>query len=369
MRRKSTIKKSTFKKMERATKKIAKAAKKYKKARAKKKKVKRADEARAEAIEAKKAKVRKYIEEHEARGYTYSKELKDFVYAKTPKRVTKGSAYEQEAKVVLNMNRIKSMNEKVNLHLAGATHTQMGNPIIGENKEYDITLNKKSYVKQVNKAIKQASSEVKKTGNDMLTEQIIQFANKHGIYSLKPGEDNEWFTIDKKYDPKKPYTLNQHITFKKFDIDWDNPKDNDDREFLDKVYMNPYVSNEAKEIFNEDVSRRSYATLLNNIMDENDDISKMGWQTAITLESIMNTSMAWNIAKSDALDSDQVKDNWTDLYVAVASIDKKSDYVIDDNKVIRNCYDYVIQMIQNEEDLETILDVVDNRIEQSMKGD
>jgi hypothetical protein len=153
MRKKSTIKKSTFKKMERATKKIAKAAKKYKKARDKKKKVKRADEARAERIEAKKEIVRDYIEKHEAMGYTYSKALKDFVYAKTPKRVTKGSAYEQEAKVVLNMNRIKSMNEKVNLHLSGATHTQMGNPIIGENKEYDITLNKKSYVKQVNKAI------------------------------------------------------------------------------------------------------------------------------------------------------------------------------------------------------------------------
>ena len=367
------MKKSTIKKIFRTSKKINKSinksVNKYKKTRDKKKKVKRADEVRAEKIEEKKARVRDYIEKHEAMGYTYSKELKDFVYAKTPKRVTKGSAYEQEAKVVLNMNRIKSMNEKVNLHLAGATHTQMGKPIIGENKEYDITLNKKSYIKQVNKAIKQASSEVKKTGNDMLTEQIIQFANKHGIYSLKPGEDNEWFTIDKKYDPKKPYTLNQHITFKKFDIDWDNPKDNDDREFLDKVYMNPYVSNEAKKIFSEDVSHRSYSTLLNKIMDENDDINKMGWQTAITLESIMNTSMAWRIAKSDEVDSEQIKNNWTDLYVAVASIDKNSDYVVDENKVIRNCYDYVIQMIQNEEDLETILDAVDNRIKESMKGD
>ena len=83
----------------------------------------------------------------------------------------------------------------------------------------------------------------------------------------------------------------------------------------------------------------------------------------------MNTSMAWRIAKSDEVDSEQIKNNWTDLYVAVASIDKNSDYVVDENKVIRNCYDYVIQMIQNEEDLETILDAVDNRIKESMKGD
>lgn len=286
-------------------------------------------ERNAKKVEKMKEKAREEIQRLKDTGFSVEPSIIALANSPTPLRVTDKTL--EKMKIGLNLSRIRSTRtidiEVVNNIKNGGAST---------------------YTDPINTGIKVTG--LKKTINDILknSKPSDRLANDLAVIVMNlsgrtpaPGLETEYFKIDDKFDPSKLYELSKHIKFKKMD-----PKT------ARIILQNPFTNEAAYEKFQEDAKHRGY---LSNVQ-ANPDLSNISEATLVELEAIMNSSAAWHIAKRNAHDSEQTKENWTKLY-------NKLDEEYEDDDL-----DELVTMIENEESLTSIIKRADEMLTSYMKG-
>lgn len=230
-------------------------------------------------------------------------------------------------KVGIDMIRKESMEIELDTPIATFTRS-----------EFDKSSTSKKLIKELNDFIKNARSKV---SNNYSLDVHIQ----NLLMDLAPGKQFEAgkdygaFIIDSSY--KYGDSLYEHVKFKKFDLDATR------RDMLLNIVENPYTTYEGYVLYKDDAKHRGYISNTSDFNIEDNVIN--------VLETIMNSSQAWNIAKRNAYDSEQVKSNWSELYMKAS---EASEY---------NLLDEITQMIQNEESFDHIIRTIDNMIAQKLR--
>ena len=286
-------------------------------------------ERNAQKVERMKENARKEIKRLKDAGFSVEPSIVELANSPTPRRVTDKTV--EKMKIGLNLNRIRStrtidIKEVNNVTYGGAPIST--NPI---NTGIKVTGLKKT----INDILKSA-----KPSDRLANDLAVMVKNLSGKLP-EPGLENEFFKIDDNFDPSKIYELSKHIKFKKMDP-----------ETAKIILQNPFTNDAAYEVLQKDIHHRSYITNIKNYKD----LSKISPETAADLESIMNSSAAWQIAKRNAHDSDQTKENWSKLFSKL------------DNEYEDNDLDELVTMIENEESLTSIISRADEMLTSYMKG-
>lgn len=160
-------------------------------------------------------------------------------------------------------------------------------------------------------------------------------------YIPKPGEDNEFFSIDPDYTGNMN-ELFRYIHFKKL------PDTDKIDKIVENIMSNDLSSPENYERKQMEIQQKRFETLTDSL-----GLDRSWGNKADILFDIMNSSAAWHIAAEGAYDSEQTKDNWSELYGYVKdAINSEDDDLLD----------MVIQMIENEESFNTIVSYVDTEL-------
>jgi hypothetical protein len=171
--------------------------------------------------------------------------------------------------------------------------------------------------------------------------------------------DYQYFTIDESYRADNKDNLFKHIHFK------DLPDGFED--YVEQIADLDWSSPENYAMHRADVQRDVYTsnlkTLYNNGKDDDDvNYDFMNDTYFIVLESVMQSSAAWDIAKRSAFDSDQRQSNWFDLYMT-------GSLAYDHKDTDPHIWDEFRQMVDNHEALFYIEDRIDELlIEAAKKG-
>lgn len=161
--------------------------------------------------------------------------------------------------------------------------------------------------------------------------------------------DYEYFTIDESYRTDNKDNLFKHIHFKKLPAGFDD--------YIEQMEDLDWSSPENYAMHRADVQRDIYTSNLKSLYG-NDDF--MNDTYFMVLESVMQSSAAWEIAKRSAFDSDQTQSNWFDLYTTgTLAYDNK-----DTNPEI---WDAFRQMVDNHETLSVIDDKINEMIINAIK--
>ena len=286
----------------------------------------------AKRLEAKKAKARAEIEKLESEGYYIPESIKMSAYSTTPSRVSKRTYLSTPN---LNLQRIRSSKTLQLTDFKYASITQQGTGFTSDEPVVtSVNGTPKQMTDKLNKMLKNAKPS-SQLASDI--QRMIFTMHDDGSYDIRDGVE-----IDSSYDPDKSWTISQHIKFTK-------PLSVDEIKFL---LGHANVTPEAQDIYERDSAHRTYMSNINNTLQN------LTPETIATLEAVMNTSQAWNIAKKDAKDSEQVQENWTRLFNA-----------LDDAKDDEDGFDELISMIENEESFSSILAKADEIITNAMKGE
>ena len=298
----------------------------------------------AKRLEAKKAKARAEIEKLESEGYYIPESIKRSAYSTTPSRVSKRTYLSTPN---LNLQRIRSSKTLQLTDFKYASITQQGT---GFTSDEPVVTSVKGTPKQMtdklNKMLKNAKPS-SQLASDI--QRMIFTMHDDGSYDIRDGVE-----IDSSYDPNKSWTISQHIKFTK-------PITVNEIKFL---LGHANVTPEAQDIYEKDSAHRTYMSNINNMRRQPDGtyqkspLQNLTPEAIATLEAVMNTSQAWNIAKKNAKDSEQVQENWTRLFNA-----------LDDAKDDEDGFDELISMIENEESFSSILAKADEIITNAMKGE
>lgn len=298
----------------------------------------------AKRLEAKKAKARAEIEKLESEGYYIPESIKRSAYSTTPSRVSKRTYLSTPN---LNLQRIRSSKTLQLTDFKYASITQQGT---GFTSDKPVVTSVKGTPKQMtdklNKMLKNAKPS-SQLASDI--QRMIFTMHDDGSYDIRDGVE-----IDSSYDPSKDWSISQHIKFTK-------PLSVDVIKFL---LGHANVTPEAQDIYEKDSAHRTYMSNINNMRRQPDGtyqkspLQNLTPEAIATLEVVMNTSQAWNIAKKNAKDSEQVQENWTRLFNA-----------LDDAKDDEDGFDELISMIENEESFSNILAKADDIITNAMKGE
>lgn len=168
-------------------------------------------------------------------------------------------------------------------------------------------------------------------------------------YVARPGDKTPYFTIDSSWNGK-PEELFKHIDFHKI------PKTSNLEtigKYVEAMSKSHIASPENYEDWVDSIDKKRYKTLaantgLTTLSDDKYDI----------LYKVMQSSAAWEIAKKDALDSEQTSENWQILHMYV------QDAVESKSPLLSN----VISMIESNLDIDDIVKYVDENIIRMLKG-
>lgn len=282
----------------------------------------------ADLLRKQKEKVRNFISKMRANGFTVAKETIALANEPTPAMIQEKTY--REKMVGLNINRVKSQARIV---ISEIYHpTDASRKITGD---IDTEVRVTNLKNNINKILKDADPSTR-LANTLQLMVVIREGKP-----AAPGMENEFFTIDSSYDPKKDYELSKHIKFKKISVD-------EAREILKNPFTNYNANEEYKKItpYVSNVQSSKY-------------LSSMPMKTIMDLDYIMNTSYAWLVAKRGTYDSKQVKSKWVRLFKHVEDV-----YKTDKDGLSR-----IISMIENGENFETIIDEANSIIKDAMKGD
>lgn len=282
----------------------------------------------ADLLRKQKEKVRNFISKMRANGFTVAKETIALANEPTPTMIQEKTY--KEKMVGLNINRVKSQARIV---ISEIYHpTDASRKITGD---IDTEVRVTNLKNNINKILKDADPSTR-LANTLQLMVVIREGKP-----AAPGMENEFFTIDSTYDPKKDYELSKHIKFKKISVD-------EAREILKNPFTNYNANEEYKKItpYVSNVQSSKY-------------LSSMPMKTVMDLDYIMNTSYAWLVAKRGSYDSKQVKSKWVRLFKHVEDV-----YKTDKDGLSR-----IISMIENGENFETIIDEANSIIKDAMKGD
>lgn len=273
------------------------------------------------------AKAAAYIGELEKAGFTVSPSVKEVVEQSlnAPDRITQKTY--KKAMISLNKNRIKSTTR---LNMTEFHDPYDPNTIIKTDKESLV----------LSKLTSDINRRMRKAGGDQILEGDILRAILSVKGIIKPGADNEYFSISPNYNPKTDY-LQDVITFKKLPL-----------ATLKQLLRSTRLSQAGEEAYAEDWHGRAYQTLLDRLKQEDDRFANISQDTIGKLKQAMNSSQAWNIAKKGAKDSEQVLENWTKIYTATEQATKNDNDALDD----------ILTMIENESSMNEIISYVDDII-------
>lgn len=163
-------------------------------------------------------------------------------------------------------------------------------------------------------------------------------------YEAKAGDSNQYFEIDESYTGKET-ELFKYIKFKNL------PESDKIDRLTERILSDDLASPENYQAAQDKIHRQSYDTFT-----ENNQLDVLDGPKSQVLYDIMNSSSAWNIAKQNALDSDQVAENWAVLHLYA------EDAVKNMNPDDTNLFNEIIQKIENEEDIDKIIDFLDKEI-------
>lgn len=159
-------------------------------------------------------------------------------------------------------------------------------------------------------------------------------------YEAKAGDSNQYFEIDPAYTGKET-ELFKYIKFK------DLPESTNIERYTEKILEDKLASPENYQKAQDEIHQKSYETFT-----EKNKLDTLDGKKAQMLYDIMNSSSAWNIAKKDTFDSEQVAENWSILHLYVQDVIDKDSNLLDD----------IIQKIENEEDINNIIGFLDQTI-------
>lgn len=281
-----------------------------------------------------------------------------FAMTPTPSRVTKAT-YER-ARAVLNMNTVKS-RMVIRAHKV----------ILPDNTVKNVNVNTDIRAKNLTKTINDilhkdyAQSEVL----DAKLDEILYRVYKVDSNNLEAGKEYNGFKISKDYKPNG--NLAEYITFDKVspglaskiaEVTGTNPITTNIasprgnlnlQTWKDAFYTEDRVEAEAK--------RQKVAKMISanaKLYEDFEDVVN-NQQLFTDLNNLMKKSQSWQIAKKNEDDSDQVKENWTKLYVKGSEARKNS----------TEAWDAFRRMIKNPDKYETqdIIDAVDAIIAKNTK--
>lgn len=282
----------------------------------------------AKRLERHKEKVRAEIKKMQAEGLTVPQATIDLANEPTPYMIQERT-YNRKMQG-LNMNTVRS---RARIVIPEVYHpTDASRKIVGD---IDTEVRVTNLKNNINKILKDADPSTR-LANTLQLMVVIREGKP-----AEPGMDNDFFTIDSEYDPKKDYELSKHIKFKKIQVD-------EAREILKNPFTNYAANEEYKKI----------TPYVSNIKSS-DSLSNMSMKTVMDLEYIMNTSYAWLIvgAGKKDYDSEQGKSKWEKLFKHVEDV-----YRTDKDGLSR-----IISMIENGEKFEKVIDEANLIIKNAME--
>lgn len=285
----------------------------------------------ANNLKKKKERAKKVINDLKNQGFVVPQNIRDFAESSTNDRITK-KTYDK-AMISLNLNRLKS---SAKLKVDKVYHPSNPSYDINTSVQTDVSFSKLK--SGVNKALKD-SRENDRLGN-ILASIVLQDSGK----APAPGLETANFKIDNTFDPSKPYELSKHIQFKTMTQD-----------IAKEIMQTPFASAEGYEAFAENAAHRGYMKNVKKLTSNN-----LTPEQIDSLETIMNSSQAWNIAKKNAYDSNQSVMNWSMLYNQVANAK---------NELDGSDFDKILTLLENEASMGQITRVVDEMLISYQKGE
>lgn len=254
--------------------------------------------------------------------YAVSEETIKFALSPTPDRVNRDT-YER-ARSMLNMATVKS---RLVIRAYRVRKTD------GTSKDIELTTdiraNKKRLAKTINSILHNELSQ-----SQILETQLYRILNTQmnidpnnlqagQEYRVNKGGDEIIMKVDKSY--KDEDNIAEHITFEKVSQEIvsmiaEVPGTNPNATGAVSTFgnMNLQTWKKADYIMNEE-ERKKKIQKVKDIIDANPEVykefSNLTDEEIEDLQTYMTKSQAWQIAKKNTQDSDQVKDNWTKLYV------------------------------------------------------
>lgn len=316
----------------------------------------------ADKLRNKKYYARDLINQLEASGLKVPEATKSAAFSTTPARITKKTYKTMSSRSsILDPTQIRLAAEKttkltVDRVLGGGAQdyaippTEINltvyqlkhNPAkqINEMLTQKVTFNK---VNPKTGAIEQVTKHIASEKMSMQISSLVTVLTGQPVSKFKADTENEFFKIDKNWSGSAK-TLAEHIKFKKI------PYSEDMEQVVTTLGSIAYTNPELYKKYKEQGQQVSYLKNLPLDIDP-ETAEKMSW--------ILNSSALWNIAQKYAYDSDQVKQNYQEL------VKKINDDYVKNNTIIMN---NIIQMIMNEEHIDTVKKAINNMIIQSKSG-
>lgn len=315
----------------------------------------------AKKIEKIQKKAREKIREMESVGFTVPQPLKDLSKRKLP---ATQQMYE-DIKRLLNISQVKRSSYLLIDSIRSGTHPQgmiLDDPVRGI--DYSVLTDKKRLAKKLNdmrtvkvpkRAPNKGESEDKYFGH---VRSALEGADIDNIAQAlgketKPGEDNEYFSIDDTWDGQL-FSLAEHITWKQVPVDqfWKDDHGEKYNEVIESIvrYMGlAYTDRKLYDEFRESVDSQNWERFKKKYSDKNDDADT---DTLEMLAYILNSSHLWHIASRYIPPSE----------AAEIVHDQLVDIVIKASKEGESIMSEIVAMIRAEKDLEDIREKFDELI-------
>ena len=289
----------------------------------------------------------------ESQGYIVSDNVKAWASSQTPTRITKRtldrSRTLRDVRATAKYAVTSISKESQTIDLATPAKTGISYNAMDRYEKGD----GKTLARDLTKSIKGYRSYAK-TSED-LSRKVLELvlALTPGHYP-KPGDNNNYYTIDNNYDPKNPTSLVDHLTFK------DLPNTDIIAANIQRILEQPYTSKDLHQKYLEDASARGYQTLMRDIFDPSGTMDPTDLDSRIEyFRSLLNTSHMWRICGAGWLSSEQVKSN----YAALAKSLMRADRVDVDASRTND----IITAIENEEAFDVVLAMVESAISDAVR--
>lgn len=311
----------------------------------------------ARELEQKKAKARDFIRELESQGYQVPEHVKSIAYSDTPDHVPTPTLNKYRGYSALNLAYISRNSYLTTDIVYGGGSEYYIEPTTTRLSHYDVTHGKaqkainqglQQKITYVNKDKQKVSRHISSDRESMFLAEYVKHVTGKDIKDLKAGYEDSFIRIDKDWTGERT-TLAEHITLKKTGTDAKSV------EMLRRLSSIAYSS---YKLYHEYQDAAGYSRFMNYVNDVNNTRGSIPGVSDLAMEQlahVLNTSHAWNVARTNDLDSDQTKENYEEL-LYMGSITQT--YASDD------LVDKFTQMILNEEAFVNIQSWFDNNISQ-----
>lgn len=307
----------------------------------------------AQLLYARKQRALAEIARLESKGYIVSESIKTWAASRTPMRISKRTL--DRAPTIQNVRTrssygVTSINkESQSIDLAAPAKTDISYNAMDRYEKGD----GKTLARELTKAIK-GYKRYAKTSEDLSRKVLeLMLALTPGHYP-KPGDTNNYYTIDNNYDPKNPTSIVDHLTIKNL------PTNDIIAANIQRILEQPYTAPDLHQKYLEDASARGYHTLMRDILDPTGSLDPTDLDSRIEyFRSLLNTSHMWRVCGAGWLPSEQVKANYAELAKSLMRADRVNVDASQTNDIIT--------AIENEEPFDVVLSMVESAISDAVR--